>query len=677
MSKVIQTTTQDGVRHIQLSHPPVNAITKKMRAALIAALAQAGGDPAVTQVLISSKGNTFSAGTDIRDYRHPQGAPTLAHLCDVIEQMTKPVVVALHGTVLGAGLEIALAAHHRVAASDARFAFSEASLGLIPSGGATQRLPRLIGARAAFDLMVSGVPMQAQTAKERGLIDTLATGDLVGSAMDVARALGPSDLRRTRDQRQRFVPFDAFSAELKSIRSLADVLDGAPPEVLADLIEGAALLPFEAGIAAEADRFENLRTSHSSQAMRYVYTATRRAARSGVAKGTTAQPVAQVGVVGASSAGCRLAIRFLQKNIPVTLLDQDEATRTAGLGFIEKQLVKSGNANGFALLTPSSDLGDLAQADVVIETVKEDRALKEGLFRVLGARCKKDAVLATTTEAFDLAALAEMSGRPEDVIAIRISDRMPRSDLWEVTSHTRSADRAIATGCALARRVQMPLVRGFGARASLAQSLFYAAIRAGEHMVMRGADISAVDGALREFGFPLGVFQLIDIKGVSTLSHQLDEHGQSSALLHHLSEHGWGGVRSGRGFYDYGGNAPVPNVAAMEQAKVLGADEGLEPRVFSAPRIQLRIWTALLAEGARLVSTGAAKRPLDVDIAAICGLGFPHHRGGPMKAADIEGLLLMHKALRRYGTEDAVWAPDPLIAEALKTADGFDVFNGA
>lgn len=677
MSKVIFTQTQDGTRIIHLGHPPVNALTQKLRAGLIAAINAAEMDPNVMNVVLAGKGQTFCAGTDIRDYRGPEITPSLASVCEAIESCEKPVVAALHGAVVGGGVELAIAAHARIAHKDTRLGFSEASLGLIPTGGATQRLPRLVGAKAAFDIMMSGAPVTAGSAQSMRLIDDVAQGDVLSAAIDLARQITPDSVVRTRDRREAFQHFESYSEQLRQVRGLSTFVKGAAAGALADLMEIAALLPFEAGIAAEADRFEALRRGRQSKALRHVYTATRRAARSGVAKGTKAHAISQVGIVGASSAGCRLAVRCLKVGLPVVLLDQNNDSRAAGAVFIEKQLAKTNQIGALDQLTQSSDLADLGQADVIIESVIEERALKEGLFRVLGAHAKKGAILGTTTEAFDLAQLAELSGRPEDTIALRIADRMPRVELCEVTSHKDSSDRAIATGCALARRLRLPLIRGYGARASVAQSLFYAGYRACEHLVLRGVSADKVDEALTGFGFTAGLLQLADSQGISSLALQLETHGHSSGLLEEMSERNWNGVRAGTGFYTYEGGRPQANARIERIAARLGAEAGLTPREFSAPRIQLRIWSALLAEGARLVSSGAARRPLDVDIAAINGLGFPAERGGPMKAADLEGLLLMQKALRSYEKEDPVWTPSPLIAEGLKTADGFDAMNHA
>ncbi len=418
---------QDGVAVLTISHPPVNALSFSVRSGLFEAVERADADPTVRSVLIRAAGRTFPAGADVREFGKPRAKPILSTVVARIETLSKPVVVAVHGTALGGGFEIALGAHYRLAARSARFGLPEVGLGVLPGGGGTQRVPRLVGAGPALDLMLSGKPISAEKARELGLVDVLVDGDLEAEGLAFARNLAEKGAppRPTRDRREGFADPAAYQAEITARRAKVAGSPIEAPRKIVDCVEAAMLLPFEAGIAMERAAFDDCENSDGARALRHAFFAERRAAKVPELEGASLREVNTIGVVGAGTMGTGIAVVCLDAGIPVTLVERDDAGLIRGVERIDaiyERSVAKGRIDAatrdarMGLLTGTTRMEDLDAVDLVIEAVFEEVSVKEAVFAQLDQVMKPGAILATNTSYLDINALAATISRPQDVV---------------------------------------------------------------------------------------------------------------------------------------------------------------------------------------------------------------------------------------------------------------------
>lgn len=278
MARLVRFRVLDGIAVITLDAAPVNALSGPLRAGLWEVFSRVDSNPDIKAAVLMAAGRMFSAGADIREFAKPASEPSLVQLCNHIEACSKPVVAAYHGQALGGGAELLLAAHYRLASPEARFGLPEVALGLVPGAGGTQRLPRLIGAERALQLMITTSSIEAGIAQRIGLVDGIVQGDLGSGAIAFAKNLidqgkGP---RRTRDNRNYFKDGRAHAAAIAKARSS---LDGNPlhaPERVLECVEVSALLPFDAGMAFEADAFARCLEHPQAIALRHVFMAERK-----------------------------------------------------------------------------------------------------------------------------------------------------------------------------------------------------------------------------------------------------------------------------------------------------------------------------------------------------------------------------------------------------------------
>lgn len=345
-----------GVRVITLANPPANALTPEVRAALAAALEAARGAGAV---VIAAEGRAFSAATALEAAEDGPSAPDLAALCRLIEDFPAPVVVALQGAVIGPGAELALAAHARVADAEMRFVLPDVGLGLPPEAGATQRLPRLVGAAEALSILLRGRPVGAPEALAMGLVDVLAEGDLLGTAVSHAAAMpGP---RPTRDRSDGFG--DAASHAEAVAEARAEVARGvlpAPPRIV-DCVEAAMYLPFENGLALEAVAREDLAETEEAAGLRASALAERTVAQLPPAVAAARpRPVLHLGLSGTAPHMAALALIALGNGLRVTWAEPDRDRLAETLAWIDARLEDEVRARR---LTPAQRDADRARLE--------------------------------------------------------------------------------------------------------------------------------------------------------------------------------------------------------------------------------------------------------------------------------------------------------------------------
>jgi 3-hydroxyacyl-CoA dehydrogenase len=685
---------------VTIANPPVNALGVEVRSGLLAAIEAADADPAVTAVLLAGAGRTFIGGADIREFGKPPLAPALPYVCDRIEACSKPVIAVIHGPALGGGLEVALAAHYRIALPAAKLGLPEVQLGLLPGAGGTQRTPRLIGARAALEMMLSGRHVGAIEAQALGLVDRLGEGaDPAEVGLAYARALlaAGAPVRRTRDAgalsnraEQGAAIEQARSETAKKSRGLFS------PLKIIEAVQGALELPFDAGLALERKLFLECLDSPQRAGLVHVFFAEREAAKAPETQ--TAQPraIGRIGVIGGGTMGAGIAVSVLDAGLPVTMIERDEAALARGRANVEKvydglvakgRMTPDAKAAVMARWSGSTVYDALAEADIVIEAVFEDMEVKKAVFAELDRVCKPGAVLATNTSYLDIDQLAATISRPQDVIGLHFFSPANLMKLLEIVVPARVATDVVATAFELAKRLRKTAVRAGVCDGFIGNRILAVYRQVADYMMEDGASPYQIDKAVREYGYPIGPYQMSDLAGGdigwATRKRRAatrDPRARYVQIADRLCERGWFGQKTGRGYYQYQDGARAGTPDAEVEAIIAAEREraGVTPRSFNNEEIMRRYMAAMINEGANVVQQKIALRPLDVDVTFVYGYGFPRHRGGPMKYADMVGLPKILADIREFAREDPLfWQPSPLLVDLVERGADFASLNNA
>ena len=693
------TRTQHGdILLVTIDNPPVNALGVDVRRGLQEAIEAADADTAVKAVLIVGAGRNFIGGADIREFGKPPMAPALPDVCNRIEASNKPVVAAVNGVALGGGLEVALSAHYRVALPTAKFGLPEVALGLLPGAGGTQRTPRLIGAQAALDLMLTGRHASAKEAEKLGLVDRIVEGsDPVAVGLAYAQELLAADapVRRTRDagaladRAAQSAVVDAARAETaKKSRGLFS------PLKIVDAVQGAIDLPFDEGLALERKLFMECLDSPQRAGLVHAFFAERETAKSPETRDAKPRAIASVGIVGGGTMGAGIAVAALDAGLPVTMIERDEEALARGRKNVEKVydgLVKKGRmteeakAAVMARWTGSTAYDALADVDLVIEAVFEEMGVKKAVFAELDRVCKQGAVLATNTSYLDINEIADSVSRPQDVIGLHFFSPANIMKLLEIVVPAKVSSDVVATAFELAKKLKKTPVRAGVCDGFIGNRILAVYGQAAHYMLEDGASPYQIDKALRDFGYPMGPFQVSDLAGGdigwATRKRRAatrDPKARYVQIADRIAERGWFGQKTGRGYYLYPEGArigtPDPEVEAIIDAERQRA--GVTPREFSDEEIVRRYLAAMINEGANVVHQGIALRPLDVDVTFVHGYGFPRYRGGPMKYADTVGLPKILADIREFAKEDPIfWQPSPLLVDLVEKGQDFSSLN--
>ena len=698
-SSVVTTALQGDVLVVTIDNPPVNALGAAVRQGLLAAMQQAQADAAVAAVLLVGAGKAFIAGADIREFGKPPVAPILPEVCRAIENLNKPVVAVLHGAALGGGLEVALSAHYRLALPAATLGLPEVNLGLLPGSGGTQRAPRLMGVQAATTLMLSGQPLKAQAALQAGLVDKLVEGtDPLAAGLAYVRELlaANAPVRRTRDlaiaePQAALAWLDEQKAETaKKSRGLFS------PLKIIECVHAALQLPFDEGMARERALFMECLDSPQRAGLIHAFFAEREVVKVPEAQAAQPRPVASIAVIGGGTMGAGIAVAALDAGLPVTMIERDAESIARGRANVEKvynalvakgRMTDAAQAAVMARYTGSTDYADIAQVDLVIEAVFEDIEVKKAVFRELDRVCKPGAVLATNTSYLDIDAIAAATSRPQDVIGLHFFSPANIMKLLEIVVPAKVAADVVATAFELAKKLKKVPVRAGVCDGFIGNRILAVYKQAADYLMEDGASPYEIDAAVRGFGFAMGPFQVTDLAGGdigwATRKRRAatrDPKARYVEIADRICERGWFGQKTGRGFYLYPEGArvgqPDPEVLAIVDAE--RAKKGVTPRSFSADEIMRRYMAAMVNEGANVVHEGIALRPLDVDVTFVAGYGFPRHRGGPMKWADMTGLDKVLADIEAFAKEDPLfWKPAPLLEQLVAEGRNFDSLNKA
>ena len=672
---------------LRIDNPPVNALSPATVAGLAEALAAFDADPSLGALLVHCDGRTFVAGGDITSFDAPDfSAASYNSLLARLERSARPVVAALHGTVLGGGLELALACHYRVAVPGTRVGFPEVKLGLLPGSLGTQRLPRLAGVALSLDLILSGRMLDAARALEAGIVDAVREGDPLSVGLAYAESL-LADQAGPRRASERPVPSEGVSPELFA-KALADARNKpAYPalEAIVHCVQAAATLPFADGEQVEAREFERLRLSATSQAMRHLFFAERQAAKiPGLAKDVALKKIVSVGVVGAGTMGGGIAMNFANAGIPVVIVEASDEALQRGLGLVRKNYEASAAkgklsaqqlAQRTGLLTGSLDYAALADCDLVIEAVFENMDLKKQICARLGQVCKPGAIIATNTSTLDVDILAEATGRPADVVGMHFFSPANVMRLLEVVRGARTAPEVLATVMKLSGTIGKVAVVSGVCYGFIGNRMAEVYMREAEFLLLEGAQPQQIDRAVEALGMAMGPCRMLDMAGIDVGAKTVIERGKAGGLppdpsyrvlVRKLFELGRFGQKTGAGYYRYDGRTPLPDPEVTRICATLADEHGIVRRAeISDAEIVERLLYPLINEGTMILEEGIAYRPGDIDVVWVAGYGFPDHRGGPLFMADQIGLKTIAERLAHYarlrGDSFGYWAATSLL----------------
>ncbi|KEZ77653.1 3-hydroxyacyl-CoA dehydrogenase NAD-binding domain-containing protein [Salinisphaera hydrothermalis] len=692
MSNVVSYRCQEGVGLIVIDNPPVNALGHAVRQGLLAALNEGLADASAKALAIMGAGRTFPAGADIREFGKAPRPPSLPDVIDAIEVSSKPVIAAVHGTALGGGMEITLGCDYRLALESAKMGLPEVNLGLLPGAGGTQRLPRLIGAKAALETIVEGKPIKASRLAEVGIVDEVVSGDLERKAIAYAHQLISEDAPRRPVSALPAAPEDAdVFAEFEA--AIARKKRGyLAPFHCIEAVKAATEMDFAAGMARERELFVELLNSPQSAAQRHVFFAEREVAKvPGLAKDTPQREINRVAVIGAGTMGGGIAMNFLSAGIPVTMLEMHQDALDRGVSVMRRNYEASARKGRLAAgqveanmgrLSTTLDYSDLAEADLIIEAVFENMDVKKTVFGELDRVAKSGAIMATNTSTLDVNEIAGATSRPADVLGMHFFSPANVMKLLEIVRGEQTADDALATVMALARRIGKVGVAVGVCYGFVGNRMLHKRQSQALELVNAGATPVQVDRVLYDFGLPMGPFAMADLAGLDVgwrIREGLRESDPANApapnWMDALAEAGRFGQKTGVGVFEYpdGGRAPEPSETTAAEIDKYRTEQGITSREVSDEEIRERCLYVMINEGAKILEEGIAARPLDIDVVWIYGYGFPPYRGGPMYWADQLGLNYVCERVKAFREEtgDPDWHISPLLEQLAGEGKSF------
>jgi len=653
----ISTRKHGDVLIVLSNNPPVNALSTPVRQGLVDAIADAEADDSVKAVVIACEGQTFFAGADITEFGKPPMQPWLPVVVDTIENCTKPVVAAIHGTALGGGLEVALACHYRVVDKSAKLGTPEVKLGLLPGAGGTQRLPRVAGVKKALQMCATGNPIGAREAFDCGLVDRIVEGDLIPHAVGFAeevrdvRPLPKSSERQDRMADHDPSIFDAFRNEnAKRFRGFEAPLKNI------EAVRAATQKPYAEGVIEERKLFMELMSGEQSAAQRYFFFAERKANKiEGLPEGTEPRPVRRVGVIGAGTMGGGISMNFLSAGIPVTIIEMSQEALDRGTGVMRKnyeasaakgKLTPEQVEKAMGYLQPTLDFAALADCDLIIEAVYENMDVKKEVFGRIDKIAKPGAILASNTSYLDINEIAASISRPEDVLGMHFFSPANIMKLLEVVRGEKTAPDALLTAMTLGKKIRkVPVVAGVCHGFIGNRMLMPRQIEATK-LLLEGATPEQVDRVHVEFGMPMGPFQMADLAGVDIGWHR--DPKRIETIRDALCAIDRWGQKKGAGFYDYDEKrGPSPSPVVQQIIEDFARKQGVERRDISDEEIVERTLYTMVNEGAKILEEHIAQRASDVDVVWVYGYGWPVYRGGPMFWADSVGLKKIVDGLKR------------------------------
>lgn len=693
MNELVNLSRDGDVGVITVNNPPVNALSPGVPEGIEACLKACCQDEAIKAIVLIGGGRTFIAGADIKEFAkitsgQQPGELRIRSMFPALEECSKPVVAAIHGTALGGGLETALCCHYRVAVASAQVGQPEVKLGLIPGAGGTQRLPRLADIALAAQMCAGGESLSARDAQRAGILDRIVEGELLPAAVAFARDISGNPPRKTCD-----LPLKPSDPQVMA--AVRDAIAKRSRGLIAPLkafeaVE-AARLPFAEGLRREAELFTECLHSDQSKALIHVFFGEREVGKvPGISKETPLLPIRRAAVVGAGTMGGGIAMAYANAGIPVLLKEANQEALDRGLATIRKnyaasvqrgRLTQQKMDERLARIEPVLNYDRFAEADIVVEAVFEGMELKKQVFAELDKVSKADAILASNTSTLDIDAIASATSRPQQVIGHHFFSPANIMRLLEIVRGRQTSPQVIATSLALAKTLGKVGVLVGNCRGFVGNRMFEPYLREAQFLLEEGARVEEVDAAMEQFGMALGPHAVADLAGLDVgwrirqeYKHLHPPGLRDTLVADKLCEMGRYGQKTGAGWYRYdpGSRTALPDPEVQRLIETSAREAGIPRRTIGAEEIVDRIVYALVNEGARILADGFALRAVDIDIIYITGYGFPAWRGGPMWYADTIGLAAVYQRVCQFHEQHgAHWTPAPLLANLAQSGKTF------
>ncbi len=702
MSELVKYTRDGNVAIITIDNPPVNALSPGVPEGILEGIEKAEAAPEVAAVVVIGGGRTFIAGADIKEFGKITAGtkPRLALYPALlkIEDSSKPVVMAIHGTAFGGGLEVAMSGHYRIAVASAQVGQPEVKLGIIPGAAGTQRLPRLAGVAKAVEMCAFGEPVDAKSALSCGIIDRIIEGDLLEGAVTFAREIAAKPIPKTRERNEK------LQDAAKNLTVFAVAREHArrtkrgqtAPLAAIDAVEASTRGTFEEGCEREAAIFQECLFSTQSKALIHAFFGERVVAKiPDIPKETKTYDIRKAAVIGAGTMGGGIAMNYANAGIPVIIKETTQEALDKGIGIIKKNYQNSVNKGRFSaetmqkrldLITLRLDNEGFDQADIIVEAVFEGMALKKQIFNELDKIAKPDCILASNTSTLSIDEIASATSRPQMVIGHHFFSPANVMRLLEIVRGKATSKEVIAMSMGLAKKLNKVGVLAGNCRGFIGNRMIHCYGREAQFLVEEGATVDQVDTALYDFGLAMGPLAMGDLAGLDVgwrirkeFKHLETPGVRVPLVADQLCEMGRYGQKTGAGWYRYDENRkPSGDPAVTALIDKRAREAGIERRAVSNEEIIERTIYALVNEGARILEEGIALRSVDIDIVYLNGYGFPAWRGGPMFYADTVGLSKVLAKIEEFEKKHGeLWAPAPLLKKLVADGKTFSDFDKA
>ena len=682
---------KDGIAILTVDNPPVNPLSDGVRTGLFESLVKAEEDSSVSGVVLTGNGRAFIAGADISEFGGNVEGVSLNEVFNKLEYCTKPVVAAINGIALGGGLETALCCNYRIADKNAFVGLPEVNLGLLPGGGGTQRLPRLVGPGEALKMMLSGGHVPATKALHMGIVDKISE-NVVEDAMAFIKEVSESvdNHPKVRDKNEKMIEArgdDKVMLEAQALAAKTRKGQFAPGQIIKCVESAINLDDFDEGLKKEGEYFLECLLHPQREAMIHMFFGERAASKiSDVPKDTKVMDIKKAGIIGSGTMGGGIAMCFANAGIPVHIIDQDQDNLARGISVIEKnydfmvgrgKLTQDQKDAVFGLVSSSLDYKDVSDCDIVIEAVYENLELKHEIFKSLDEHVKGDAILASNTSGLDIDSIASVTKRPEKVVGTHFFSPANIMRLLEVVRGDKTSNETLATIMAIGKKLKKAAVVSLNAPGFIGNRMLFGYTAQANMLLLEGALPHQIDQALESFGLNMGPFRMMDLVGLD-LGWRARKLGGKESPLHakigdELCEQNRYGQKNGAGYYNYSEGSRAPNPAPENETtyEKISAENGFTRRDISDEEIVDRCILALINEGADILSEGVAQRAADIDVVYINGYGFPIWRGGPMHHANAMGLDVVIEKLNKYReiTGNDVYKPSEMLLKLAETGE--------
>ena len=696
---VVKHNILDDIAVIEISNPPVNAISGDVRNGLLRTIEELSSEKKVKAIVITAPDRTFLAGADIKEFGKNIDAPILSDICDKIENLDKIVVASLHGTPLGGGLEVAMSAHYRIAAPKTKVGLPEVLLGILPGAGGTQRLPRLCGVSMALEMMLTGRHVPVEEAFDNGIIDEIATNNktvengiaYAKKLIDKGFTVRPTSKITDKINNSKEVKETIEKVKANALKKYKNLFS---PHAIIKSVEEGLNLDFSEGIKNERNLFKECIESPQRKGLIHSFFAERAITKIPELKKGKPSELSKIGVIGGGTMGTGISMAAMNAGFEVIMIEQNQEAIKKALDKIDstyERNVKLGRMTAdqkdqiMELFKADTDMSILQDRDLIIEAVFENMDIKKEVFIKLSALCNKKCILASNTSYLDVNEIAKVVDDPNRVIGLHFFSPANIMKLLEIVVADKTSDDTVATAFMLAKKMRKVPVRSGVCDGFIGNRILSKYLVGTYHMVEDGASPFHIDQVLREFGCAMGVFQVIDLAGgdigwatrkrKAPFRHKDDRYVE---IADRVCERGWFGQKTSKGYYLYGEG--VEFLTPNPEIEIICNDErkrvGINSKTFSNEEILDRYIAAMVYEGTKILQEKIAIRPSDIDVVYTNGYGFPKWRGGPMKYADMIGLDKILSNIQKFSEDDKrFWSPPQLLIDLVSKGANFDSLN--